>query len=45
MNIVNDKDKVMNSDQNWLAGERIIGAKIKIVKFLLEYKPQRDFMS
>ena len=32
----NDHHKVMNSDKNWVVGERIIGEKIKRIEFFIK---------
>ena len=32
-NIVNENEEIMNRDQNWVVGERIIGIKTKRVVF------------
>ena len=43
--IVNEKNQVMNRDQNFLAGERIIEVRMKRVEFLLERKLWQDSMN
>ena len=36
--IVNEKDEVMNRNQNWVVGERIVGVKKKRADFFIRVK-------
>ena len=41
--IVNEKDEVMNRNQNWVIGERIVGVKKKRVDFFIRVKTRVRF--
>ena len=43
-NMMNEKEEIMNRDQNWVIGERIIGIKNKRVDFFYQSNKQRKFL-
>ena len=43
--IVNEKDEIMNRDQNWVVGERIIGSKTKRVQFFIRVISKESFIT
>ena len=41
--VVNEKGEVMNKNQNWVVGKRIIGIKTKRVEFFIRVKSKERF--